>query len=317
MRTSETASRSGRNAGRCCAICSWMRPSKRRPGRLRKTRSALWVTAVPSSSVPVWFVSRQVVRLAPRLAGECAQPLTVALDEDLVGIEEHEPVAGRRVEGDVARVAERAGPLEVDERGAELECDLARAVLGAGVDDDELVDGVADGRQAARQHLLLVLDDHAEAQRQALGGLRCGRDALAARSEVAHRRADRGRQRRRLQTRAAARLELIEVVRDVREVRVEAAGGAEQALGGRRAHPARRTRRPRGSGSSARVARPRAARRTGGPRPPSRRRAQGGRRARRADRPRAGPGAPGGGGGRRRSRRRAGRGRSTRGRHAR
>src|SRR4029450_13309850 len=97
-----------------------------------------------------------------------------------------------RVEGDVAGVAERAGPLEVDEPGAELEGDLARAVLGPRVDDDELVEGVADGREVAREHLLLVLDDHAQAQRQALGRPRGAGDALAARGQVAHRGAHGG-----------------------------------------------------------------------------------------------------------------------------
>ena len=45
------------SAGSRWAICSWMRPSKRYSGRLRKTRSALWVTAVPSSRAPVWLCS--------------------------------------------------------------------------------------------------------------------------------------------------------------------------------------------------------------------------------------------------------------------
>ena len=208
-----------------------MRPSKRRPGRLRKTRSALCVTAVPSSSVPGVVRLQQVVGLAPGLAGQGAQALAVALDEDLVRVQEHEPVARGGVEGDVAGVAERAGPLEVDELGAELERDLPRAVLRAGVDDDELVDGVADGGEAAREHLLLVLDDHAQAQREALGRARGGGDALAARGQVAHRGADGGRERRRLQARAAAGLELVEVVRHVREIRVQPARGLEEALG--------------------------------------------------------------------------------------
>ena len=49
--------------------------------------------------------------------------------------------------------------------------DLDGAVGRAGVDDDDLVDRAAHGLQAAPEHRLLVLDDHAQAQRQALDGL--------------------------------------------------------------------------------------------------------------------------------------------------
>ena len=223
----------GGSAGRCWAICSWMRPSKRRPGRLRKTRSALWVTAVPSSSVAGVVRLQQVEGLAPGLAGQRAQALAVALDEDLVGVEEHEPVAGRGVEGDVAGVAEGAGPLEVDELRAELQRDLARAVGRAGVDDDELVDGVADGGEAAREHLLLVLDDHAEAQREALGRARRRRRRAC--------RAGRGRAARRGRRAGAAAAagargggaaSWSRLFATCGEVRVQAARGLEEALGG-------------------------------------------------------------------------------------
>jgi len=40
------------------------------------------------------------------------------------------------------------------------------------VDDHDRVHGVTDGVEAARKHLLLVLDDHAEAELEALARAR-------------------------------------------------------------------------------------------------------------------------------------------------
>ena len=117
-----------------------------------------------------------------------------------------------------------------------------RAVLRAGVDDDELVDGVADGGEAAREHLLLVLDDHAQAQREALGRARGGGDALAARGQVAHRGADGGRERRRLQPCAAAAPGAGRGCS--RRARDPGRGGGRPGRGARR-RPARRARRRR------------------------------------------------------------------------
>ena len=50
----------------------------------------------------------------------------------------------------------------MDDRGAEAFSDLDGAVAGAGVDDDDLVDGGGDGFEAAGEHLFFVFDDHAE-----------------------------------------------------------------------------------------------------------------------------------------------------------
>ena len=186
----------------------------------------------------------EVEGLAPRAAEDLAQALGVVGDEDLVGVEEHDPVAGRGVEGGVAGVGERAGPLALDDLRAERPRDLDRAVGRAGVDDDDLVDGVADGGEAARQHLLLVADDHAEAQRQALDRLGGGGAALGAAGEAGQDGGD-GRRQRRAAAGAAGGDERVEVLAHVRERRAEAEGGAEERLGGGVASRARTGRRPR------------------------------------------------------------------------
>ena len=59
------------------------------------------------------------------------------------------PVAASK--DDVARGGEVAGPLVVQDAGAEALGDLDGAVGRAGVDDDDLVDGVARGGEAARR----------------------------------------------------------------------------------------------------------------------------------------------------------------------
>ena len=94
------------------------------------------------------------------------------LDEDLVGVEVEDPVRRGRVEGDVARGGEVVLPRVVQDAGAVLQGDLHGPVRRPGVDDDELVDPGGGGGQAAPEHRLLVLDDHAERQRQTLGGAR-------------------------------------------------------------------------------------------------------------------------------------------------
>jgi hypothetical protein len=68
----------------------------------------------------------------------------------------------------------------VDDLGAELVGDLDGAVDRAGVDDHDLVDGGGHGGQAAREHLLLVADDHAEAEGHAGRGLGAQGGALGA-----------------------------------------------------------------------------------------------------------------------------------------
>src|SRR3954453_1151127 len=118
-----------------------MRPVKRYSGRLRTTRRALWGPAegVLVRRGAVLEVTRVVVldeeeRLAPDAAGELAQAGALALAHDLVGVEVHDPVARRSVEGDVARGAEVAGPFGLDDLRAVGARDVHRGVRRAGVD---------------------------------------------------------------------------------------------------------------------------------------------------------------------------------------
>ena len=124
--------------------------------------------------------------LAPGTAGERAQALSVVGHEHLVGVEVHDPVAGGGREGRVARRGEVAVPDVVQDAGAVALGDLDGAVGRSGVDDDDLVDRVARGLQAAPDHRLLVLDDHAQAEGQTLGRARGGGDAVDARLQLAH-----------------------------------------------------------------------------------------------------------------------------------
>ena len=96
-----------------------------------------------------------------------------------------------------------------------------------GVDDDDLVDGVAGGLQAAPDHRLLVLDDHAQADGQALGRAGGGGDAVDARLQVAH---GAGGLRQHAHARALAARALGEVALDVGQLGVQALGGGEQRL---------------------------------------------------------------------------------------
>ena len=171
--------------------------------------------------------------LAPGVAQQLAQARAVALDEDLVGVEVHQPIGGRRVQADVAGRGEVAVPLVVQDGRAEGLGDRDRPVGRPGVDDDQLVDEVHHSGQAAREHRLLVLDDHAEA-----GGL-IGRrhgllgGALGTRAEVAQRAQHLRRQALgRGDALLAAALALAQVGRDVGEVGVQALGGAKERLGG-------------------------------------------------------------------------------------
>ena len=172
---------------------------------------------------------RQVEGLAPGLAAQRAQSLDVLLDEHLVGVEEHQPVAGGGVEGGVARLREGARPLALDHARAERARDLDRAVARAGVDDHDLVDRRGGGGEAARQHLLLVLDDHAEAEPQPLGRPRACGDALRALRQLGEGDGDRPREGG-LAAGAPAARDLVEVAGDVRQLGVEPARRVEERL---------------------------------------------------------------------------------------
>ena len=158
-----------------------MRPSKRYSGRLRNTRSASWVIAVPSSRSPVWLVSSRK-KASRQVRPESARRRSASLgDEHLVGVEVHDPVAGGGVEGDVARGGEVAVHSWCRTRAPKLSAiSTVRSVEPVST---TTISSTA-SRAAARQrgeHRLLVLDDHAEAERQALGRAarrrRCARRA--------------------------------------------------------------------------------------------------------------------------------------------
>nr|WP_230316178.1 hypothetical protein [Conexibacter sp. W3-3-2] len=111
--------------------------------------------------------------------------------------------------------------------------DLDGAVGGAGVDDDDLVDGVAHRGQAAAEHRLLVLDDHAQRERQALGGTGARGDAAGALVERAQRGGDGGRQAGHAgEPGGLAAGDLAQVAGGVRQLGVEPQRGLEQAGGG-------------------------------------------------------------------------------------
>ena len=124
------------------------------------------------------------VRLAPWLARELDEPRRIARLELLVGVEPEDPVAGRRLDADVARLGEVAGPLEVQNASAERLGDLHRPIARARVDDDHLRDRLAARLEAGREHLLLVAHDHAERD-AARGRLRSAPASPRARARAA------------------------------------------------------------------------------------------------------------------------------------
>ena len=127
----------------------------------------------------------EVEALPPRAAEQAAQPAGVGGLHVLVGVEVHQPVAARRLDGGVAGVGERPVPGEVHDAGAERLGDLDGAVGRSGVDHDHLVDDSAQRLEAAREHLLLVLDDHAQREREVLDRARPCCDPAAAGGEAA------------------------------------------------------------------------------------------------------------------------------------
>ena len=171
----------------------------------------------------------EIEGVPPRAARQPPQALGVLGDEDLVGVEVHNPVAGRSLEGHVAGGREVTVPRVVQDPRAELLGDLDGAIGRAGVDDDDLVDRLARGLQAAPEHGFLVLDDHAEAERQPLGGAGGRGDALGPGLELADRA---GGLRQHAHALAAPAGDLAEVALDVRKLGVQALGGLEEQLGG-------------------------------------------------------------------------------------
>ena len=193
----------------------------------------------------------EVERLTPGAPGQRAQQLGVLAHEHLVGVEVDQPVAGRGLEGDVARVGERARPLAFDHLRAERAGDLDRRVGRAGVDDHDLIDGVGDRRQAARQHLLLVAHDHAQAQPQAARRLGARRQRQRALGQRRHGRVQRAGACGPAQRTPPLRY-LHEVALDLSELWVKPLGGLEQRARHRPGSTTRTARRRRSSAASAR-----------------------------------------------------------------
>ena len=192
----------------------------------------------------------QPVRLAVRLGGELPEAGRVAVLEPLVGIEPQDVGAGGGLDAVVAGIGEGAVPGEVQHRRAERLGDLDRAVGRARVDDHDLVDAVRARGEAVREHLLLVLHDHAQrdAHPSAAVAARFPRSSRNGPERVTACRARGGGTtftgRRRRAWGGA------EVAGQVLEARVEPLGGLEHAA--RRATPrsGRTARRRRSSGST-------------------------------------------------------------------
>ena len=88
------------------------------------------------------------------LGGAGQQPLdggAIAAAESLVGVDVEDPLAASGVERDVARLGEVAAPAVVDHASAVPFRDLDRVIDRAGIDNDDLIDDVADRGQAFRQ----------------------------------------------------------------------------------------------------------------------------------------------------------------------
>ena len=106
-------------------------------------------------------VARRLVRVETLQQGDELPPL-LRLDH-IIGIEPEGIIAGRVRERRVAGGGEVVDPGEIEDLRPELPGDLARAIDAAGIDDDDLIEDPAHRLQAVRQVLLLVADDHRQA----------------------------------------------------------------------------------------------------------------------------------------------------------
>ncbi|MNK91364.1 hypothetical protein D3C87_1114600 [compost metagenome] len=88
--------------------------------------------------------------------------------DDLVGIQNQDPVPRGMRQGLVARGGEIPCPGKVEDLGAEALGNLAGAIGGAGIDQDDLVDEPAHAGKAIPEEMLLILGDHTKAQRRIL-----------------------------------------------------------------------------------------------------------------------------------------------------
>jgi len=174
---------------------------------------------------------RQVERLTPGAPRQRAQQLCVLAHEHLVGVEVQQPVSARCIERHVARLRERACPRVLDNARSDRPRQLDRRIGRARVDDHDLIDRAGDRRQAAREHLLLVAHDHAQAQTQPLCGPGARGDLQGLARELGQRRAQR-RAADGATLQAPSHGKLGEVVLHVLELRVQALSGHEQRFSG-------------------------------------------------------------------------------------
>ena len=84
----------------------------------------------------------------------------------LVSVEVEDPLAPGLLQRQVASLGEVAAPRMGDHPGSELTCKLDRAVGGARIHDDHLVDHARDRAQAVAQIALLVADDESRAEKR-------------------------------------------------------------------------------------------------------------------------------------------------------
>ena len=193
---SRSGARERQRCGRCRRarrregkICSWMRPSKCRPGTLRN--SFTWSTRVPPAPLPL-PTSAPRPRTAreprsPRSAGgafraACRIASPDAAGQGVVGIHPEDPFALCVLEALVAGLGETVGPGKVDRPAPRCSCaiSLVRSVEPVSTTIISRKKGRALCRQSARTRSS-SRDDHAQGDVGAAGQLlrpggRAGRD---------------------------------------------------------------------------------------------------------------------------------------------
>ena len=134
----------------------------------------------------------QVEALAPRARRAARAARRRPRAQVLVGVEVHDPVAGGVLERDVAGVGERAVPREV--RSPSRRTTRAISTVRSLEPVSTTIISSTTSRSGSRQpgeHLLLVLHDHAERERQAGDAAGPGRRPSPACRQAAHARAER------------------------------------------------------------------------------------------------------------------------------
>ena len=248
MRIVVGSNRSGRYVGIVCAFCSWMRPSKRYSGRLRNMRSVWWSTAMPASSLARVVRLDEVEALAPRAARRSSRSRAASSRSSCSSASRYMIQSPVAASSETLRASENEpfhGKCDAPSRRTTRRSRRVRSVEPVST---MIISSTTSrsGLEAAREHLLLVLDDHREADAQALGRLGVGDDRVDAAHQRRQRERDLRRQRRgHVDVLAPAAGQLVEVAAHVRQVGVEPLGGLEQAAPRASAGRSRRRARPR------------------------------------------------------------------------